>query len=140
VVDEKRRKHITSVSTVKAYKAAWPDEPLTAALAGFVKDPDCKKLPDRRNVLAHRIAPHLEFRIGPQVGLPPNAAQQDFAVAAFGEPVVTLIPTTLARAEELLTELADRSSGVHRPVLAGVPRLVRPSGAILGIRPTVGGL
>ncbi|WP_338684826.1 hypothetical protein QD712_30245 [Streptomyces acidiscabies] len=96
-----KRKKIKLESTAKAYTSAWPDEGLANALTELPLDPDYKVLLERRNFLAHRVAPGLEFRQTLTVGSPGD----EYIVAVFGEPLTELVDQTLAHAERLLDGL-----------------------------------
>ena len=85
-------------TTATAYSQAWPGEDLPKVLTGLLGDPDYKTLPDRRNVLAHRVAPGLNFRLGNDERHPGT----DYAVAIFDERIEDLLERTLTSTEKLL--------------------------------------
>ncbi|WP_405844536.1 hypothetical protein [Streptomyces sp. NBC_01518] len=101
LVASDKRKKIKLESTAKAYASAWPAEGLAKALTELSLDPGYEVLLGRRNILAHRVAPGLEFRQTLTVGSPGD----DYVVAVFGEPLTELVDQMLAHAERLLDGL-----------------------------------
>lgn len=98
-------KGINVMATAQAYQAAWPGDPLAQALAALAADTGYGTLYDRRNILAHRIAPGFEHRVTLGAGSFPQAAEEGYELAWFGEPLAPMVTKTLAHCEALLTDV-----------------------------------
>lgn len=102
-------KRINAGSTVKAFETAWPNGLLAAAMSVLIADDVYKDLAEVRNVLAHRIAPGFEHR------LTLGAAEEEYELAWRGQPLATLIPTTLHTGEEALAALWEAAAHFFAP-------------------------
>ncbi|MFE2320799.1 hypothetical protein ACFXC8_48650 [Streptomyces sp. NPDC059441] len=115
--DPEKYQRVTGKSTAEAFQAAWPNEPLPKAMSDLRSDSFYERLGKVRNRLAHRIAPGFEHRItlhaeGITGGGSLTGGQQgeDYELAWQGEPLATMIPSTLTQAEEKLDVLWDAAA------------------------------
>ncbi|MFF5147831.1 hypothetical protein ACFY6U_50385 [Streptomyces sp. NPDC013157] len=106
--EPEKYRDVTGPSTTKAFQAAWPNDALAKAMSALRSDPFYERLGKVRNLLAHRIAPGFEHRLTLQAHVgSPGGEQEEYELAWQGEPLATMIPSTLAQAEEKLGVLWD---------------------------------
>ena len=119
--DPEKYRDITAGKTEKAFKAAWPNDPLAKAMSDLITGDFHKELAVVRNILAHRIAPGFEHRMTLRAtvgaggeGTPPSG-KVDYELAWRGQPLATLIPSTLEKGEVTLAALWEAAADFFAP-------------------------
>ncbi|MGW3311478.1 hypothetical protein ACWDG9_33400 [Streptomyces sp. NPDC001073] len=119
--EPEKYRNITAGSTVKAFEAARPGDPLARAMSDLVTGDFHKELAVVRNVLAHRIAPGFEHRMTLRAtvgagseGTPPSG-KIEYELAWRGKPLDTLIPSTLERGDDALAALWEATADFFAP-------------------------
>lgn len=119
--DPAKYQRITAGATAKAFEAAWPNDPLAKAMSDLVAGDFHKELAAVRNILAHRIAPGFEHRMTLRAtvgtggeGTPPSG-KIDYELAWRGQPLATLIPSTLEKGEDTLAALWEAAADFFAP-------------------------
>lgn len=105
-----RCQRVTGKSTTEAFQVAWPNDALARAMSDLRSDSFYERLGEVRNRLAHRIAPGFDHRItlSAGVGVASGGSRtggqecESYELAWLGEPLATMVPSTLAQAEEKL--------------------------------------
>ncbi|QDN75754.1 hypothetical protein FNV65_06255 [Streptomyces sp. S1A1-8] len=116
--DPEKYQRVTGKSMTEAFQVAWPNDVLTKAMSDLRSDPFYDRLGKVRNRLAHRIAPGFEHRITlhAEVGVTGGGSLtgrqegETYELAWLGEPLATMVPSTLAQAEEKLGVLWDAAA------------------------------